>query len=482
MRHFATATAIAALFAAMPAVAQQQGSQQQQPQQQQQQAQSGQQQGQVAQQAKKFAEDAYVGNRLEIALGEAARQQAQNQQVKDFGQQMVQDHGEANKKLNPIIENLGIQAPTELPQDKQQTVDQMKQKQGQEFDKAYMQKMVEEHQKDVDLYKKNAEQLQNEELKSYAQNTLSTLEQHLQKAQQISQQVGAMAQSGQQQQGQQQQGQQGQKQQAQQQQGQQGQQQTAEAQGTDVIVEQGAPKVGVDQPRPEVTVVDPEPKVQVETPEPQVTVDQPKPEVQVEQAEPKVTMDKAEGADVKMVERETTTTGEQQQAQQRQPQDQQQAETQQRQQQDQQQAETQQRQPQDQEQTAMEEAGQEVEQTAEQAGQEMEQAGESTVQTTEQTAERVTGQDQQSARLPNLEGIVGMSVYGQNNEEVGEVSEVLMDPQGKVERVVIDRGGFLGIGEKEIAIGMDKLQMQQDRLIVNMTDQQISEMPEYEGQ
>lgn len=432
MRHFATATAIAALFVAMPAVAQQQGADQQKPQQQQQQAQSGQQQkqGQVSQEAKKFAEDAYVGNRLEIALGETAQQQAQNQQVKDFGQQMVQDHGEANKTLNPIISNLGIEAPTDLPQDKQQMVDQMKQKQGQEFDKAYMQAMVDEHKKAVDMYKQQAQQLQNQELKSYAQDTQSTLEQHLEKAQQISQQIGAMAQSGQQ-----------------------GEQNQQEARATDVVVEQGAPKVGVDQPKPEVTVIDPEPKVMVETPEPEVTVNQPKPDVTVEQGEPKVTVDESQGADVKMVEKETTTTGGQQQ-----------------------QAQGGQQQPQDQEQSAMGEAAQETEQTMQSA----EQTGEQAMQETEQTAEQMTGQSEQTAQLPNLQEMVGQSVYGQNNEEVGEISEVLMDAQGNVERVVIDQGGFLGIGEKEIAVKVDQLNFAQDRVQINMTEQQLSEMPEYE--
>jgi len=48
--------------------------------------------------------------------------------------------------------------------------------------------------------------------------------------------------------------------------------------------------------------------------------------------------------------------------------------------------------------------------------------------------------------------LVGTTVYGSNNERVGDVNDVLMDRDGKAQALVIGVGGFLGIGEKDVAV------------------------------
>lgn len=54
--------------------------------------------------------------------------------------------------------------------------------------------------------------------------------------------------------------------------------------------------------------------------------------------------------------------------------------------------------------------------------------------------------------------IIGMSVIGADDENIGEVSEILIDDGGKVEAFIIDVGGFLGMNEKPVAVSMDDLQ------------------------
>jgi sporulation protein YlmC with PRC-barrel domain len=54
----------------------------------------------------------------------------------------------------------------------------------------------------------------------------------------------------------------------------------------------------------------------------------------------------------------------------------------------------------------------------------------------------------------------GVDVYNQNNERIGEVDDVLVDKSGKVEAVVIGVGGFLGIGERNVAVPFNALQWQ----------------------
>jgi sporulation protein YlmC with PRC-barrel domain len=56
----------------------------------------------------------------------------------------------------------------------------------------------------------------------------------------------------------------------------------------------------------------------------------------------------------------------------------------------------------------------------------------------------------------------GVNVYNQNNERIGEVDDVLVDKQGKIEAVVIGVGGFLGIGERRVAVPFNSLQWQME--------------------
>ena len=53
--------------------------------------------------------------------------------------------------------------------------------------------------------------------------------------------------------------------------------------------------------------------------------------------------------------------------------------------------------------------------------------------------------------------LVGLNVYNDQNEKLGDISEILMDKSGKVEGVIIGVGGFLGIGQNDIKVEMSKL-------------------------
>jgi sporulation protein YlmC with PRC-barrel domain len=53
--------------------------------------------------------------------------------------------------------------------------------------------------------------------------------------------------------------------------------------------------------------------------------------------------------------------------------------------------------------------------------------------------------------------LVGVSVYNDNNESLGSISDLLMDKSGNIKAVVIGVGGFLGLGEHLVAIPFDKI-------------------------
>jgi sporulation protein YlmC with PRC-barrel domain len=53
--------------------------------------------------------------------------------------------------------------------------------------------------------------------------------------------------------------------------------------------------------------------------------------------------------------------------------------------------------------------------------------------------------------------LVGVNVYNDNNEKIGDIQELIVDKSGKVENVVLGVGGFLGMGEHYVAVPMEKL-------------------------
>lgn len=53
--------------------------------------------------------------------------------------------------------------------------------------------------------------------------------------------------------------------------------------------------------------------------------------------------------------------------------------------------------------------------------------------------------------------LIGLNIYNDQNEKLGDINEILLDQSGKVTGVVIGVGGFLGMGEHEIMVSMDKL-------------------------
>jgi putative membrane protein len=175
--------ALAALMA-QPAVAQSTTSQPQQPM-------ATSQSQELAQQDMEFATKAAGDGMAEVKLGELAQQQAEREEVRQFGQQMVDDHSEANQQLMSIAQAKGIELPQQLPDEAQQLYDELRQETGRDFDRAYIDAMVEDHQKAVELFEQEASSGQDAELKSFAEATLPTLQDHLERALQTQEQVTA---------------------------------------------------------------------------------------------------------------------------------------------------------------------------------------------------------------------------------------------------------------------------------------------------
>jgi putative membrane protein len=133
----------------------------------------------------KFIRDAAEGNVSEIDLGKLAQEKGQSEQVKEFGKRMVEDHTKTNEELKQVAEREHINMPTNVYRRDADTHRRLQKLSGPEFDKAYAEAMVKDHQEDIAAFKQEAASGQKSSLQQFAQQTLSTLESHLKEAQQL---------------------------------------------------------------------------------------------------------------------------------------------------------------------------------------------------------------------------------------------------------------------------------------------------------
>lgn len=79
--------------------------------------------------------------------------------------------------------------------------------------------------------------------------------------------------------------------------------------------------------------------------------------------------------------------------------------------------------------------------------------------------------------------LVGTEVYSSRGDEVGEIERVLRDENGQIDEVVVEFGGFLGLGDEEVVVPQDRVRMEpgNDRVIVEMTEEELEQLPEYVG-
>jgi len=131
---------------------------------------------------------AVAANKVDIEAGQAARRKTKNAQVKKFANDMIRDHGSANKQAAALVKKLGV-TPEEsemsraITQGGKDNLDNLKPLKGKEFDRAYAEHEVAYHQQVLSaLDEKLIPNAQNPELKSLLQSVRAVVAQHLQHA------------------------------------------------------------------------------------------------------------------------------------------------------------------------------------------------------------------------------------------------------------------------------------------------------------
>ncbi len=126
-----------------------------------------------------FMNDAGPGGVAEVELGRLAVERGANAEIKQFAQQMIEDHSKAGEKLKKLAQQKKVTlSPEILPQAKQ-TKEKLAKLSGSEFDQAYVKAMVEMHVKDVTAFEAVAKTGTDADVKAFATATLPTLKHHL---------------------------------------------------------------------------------------------------------------------------------------------------------------------------------------------------------------------------------------------------------------------------------------------------------------
>jgi putative membrane protein len=134
----------------------------------------------------KFAMEAAMGGMMEVELGRLAAEKGASDEVRQFGQRMVDDHTKANEDLMQVASGKGMMLPAEVGAKHRAEMQKLSSLAGERFDREYVKMMVKDHRKDVGEFQKEAARGTDPDLKSFAARTLPTLQQHLQMIQRIS--------------------------------------------------------------------------------------------------------------------------------------------------------------------------------------------------------------------------------------------------------------------------------------------------------
>lgn len=127
----------------------------------------------------KFATSAAAGGIAEIELSKLAQQKTSDAQIKKFAEMMVKDHSKAGDSLMEIAKKENITLPAAMDADHQKKYDDMSKLTGTDFDKAYVNLMVDEHKGALQLMQDEAKNGKDPALAAFAGKTAAVVQMHL---------------------------------------------------------------------------------------------------------------------------------------------------------------------------------------------------------------------------------------------------------------------------------------------------------------
>ena len=121
----------------------------------------------------------------EVQAGKLAASKASSDEVKKYGQHMVDDHGKHLGELRTMAKSKGVQLPSAPAKKHQDALKKLEAASGEEFDKRFMTQMVKDHEDALKLVQATAKNAKDPELKADAEKTAPKIQEHLEMAKKI---------------------------------------------------------------------------------------------------------------------------------------------------------------------------------------------------------------------------------------------------------------------------------------------------------
>lgn len=145
--------------------------------------------GRMSAQDRQFVTKAAKSGMMEVEMARMGLDRATSPQVKAYAQRLVDDHTKANSELQSIAQAGNVNLPTSMPSENKGMNNKLTNA-GQNFDRTFVDMMLREHEKDVQLFERQANNGSDDQLKAFAARTLPTLREHLQQARSLQGNMG----------------------------------------------------------------------------------------------------------------------------------------------------------------------------------------------------------------------------------------------------------------------------------------------------
>lgn len=138
---------------------------------------------------REFVDEQLAMGTAEIELGRLAQKRGTHSDVKEYGAMMVRDHQNAAEELKPIAARVNTNrenaAAADNHEDHKEQFEELSKLSGRDFDRRYIDRMIEDHEKGIEDVERQAENANDPAVKSWAAKTLPTMRQHLERAKSI---------------------------------------------------------------------------------------------------------------------------------------------------------------------------------------------------------------------------------------------------------------------------------------------------------
>jgi putative membrane protein len=132
---------------------------------------------------RRFVTKAADGGQAELAVAKLAAEKASNAEVKSFAQKLVDDHSKVNDELKGIAGQKNVKLDDDNDHDR--AYKRLSKKSGAEFDREFVEHMIDEHEKDVKMFEKAAKDAKDSDVRSFAAKHVDHLREHLRQAESL---------------------------------------------------------------------------------------------------------------------------------------------------------------------------------------------------------------------------------------------------------------------------------------------------------